>query len=342
MSSTRSIVSTPPFASNALTVIPPTPVAGVPYRDPAAGPASSPDGWPYGERVNSAEFNQIMFQSTSLLSIMDKKGVLGWSDLVNYTEAAICFASDGLLYSWIQASGPGNGGAKDPAGGANPTFWERFSPGGRVLNIRMITTTQTYVPTPGTKFVYGILISGGGAGGGAQSTATGNNAAGLGGSAGGRLDFYVPVSAIANLTLTIGSAGVGVANAAGGAGGATTLGTMTVPGGTSGGVGVNAAPPWLLGESGNSLNPTGGNISNIPGQSGGMSFSLVVATMVSGRGGSSFLGTGGNSRGNVRGNGSSGTGIGAGGGGAVETSAGPGGLAGGNGTGGGALFWEMS
>lgn len=213
---------------------------------------------------------------------------------------------------------------------------------GRILNIRMLTTTQTYVPTPGTKNVYGILISAGAAGGGAQSTATGNTAAGLGGSAGGRLDFYLPVSTIANLTLTIGAAGIGVPNAAGGAGGATTLGTMSVPGGTPGGVGVNSAPPWLLGESGNSPTPSGGNISNVPGTSGGMAFSLVSTTVVSGRGGGSLLGTGGNSRGNIRGNGLNGTGFGAGGGGAVEASAGPGGLAGGNGTGGAALLWEMS
>lgn len=122
MSSTRSITAPPPFAANALTVIPPTPVAGVSYRDTIAGPASSPDGWPYAERVNSAEWNQIMYQISSLVSIMDKKGVLGWSSSVNYTEPSIQFGSDGILYLWLQASGPDNGGARDPV--SSPAFWQ--------------------------------------------------------------------------------------------------------------------------------------------------------------------------------------------------------------------------
>jgi hypothetical protein len=122
VSSTRSIISPPPFAANALTVIPPTPVAGVSYRDPVAGPASSPDGWPYAERVNSAEWNQIMYQLSSLVSIMDLKGILGWSDQKRYTEAAIAFGSDGNLYTWIQDNGPGSvAGVQDPV--SSPLYW---------------------------------------------------------------------------------------------------------------------------------------------------------------------------------------------------------------------------
>lgn len=124
MSSTRNVIAPPPFAANALTTIPPTPVAGVSYRDETAGAASSPDGWPYAERVNSAEFNQILYQLSSLVAILDKKGVLGWSSDVNYSEAALAFGSDGVLYNWLSASGPALGGAKDPSGGANPTFWK--------------------------------------------------------------------------------------------------------------------------------------------------------------------------------------------------------------------------
>lgn len=124
MSSTRSIIAPPPFAENALTVIPPTPVAGVSYRDPTAGPASSPDGWPYAERVNSAEFNQIMFQLSSLLSFLDKKGILGWSDLVDYTEFGVALGSDGVTYKWVSNSGPANGGAQDPVTDTAHTFWD--------------------------------------------------------------------------------------------------------------------------------------------------------------------------------------------------------------------------
>lgn len=125
MSSTRSVIAPPPFAANALTTIPPTPVAGVSYRDPIAGPASSPNGWPYSERVNSAEWNQIMFQISSLVSIIDKKGILGWSSAVDYTESSIVFGSDGVLYVWLQASGPAGAGAKDPL--TNPLYWQTLS-----------------------------------------------------------------------------------------------------------------------------------------------------------------------------------------------------------------------
>lgn len=152
MSSTRSVIAPPPFAANALTVIPPTPVAGVSYRDPTAGPASSPDGWPYAERVNSAEWNQIMFQLSSLVSIMDKKGVLGWSSDVDYTEASVQFGSDGVLYQWLQASGPNNGGAKDPV--SEPTYWKTLiatnvTQGikGAAANLKISTTGLSTIAT---------------------------------------------------------------------------------------------------------------------------------------------------------------------------------------------------
>jgi hypothetical protein len=125
MASTREVIAPPIFAEDAATVIPPTPIAGQSYRDPVAGPASSPDGWPYAQLVNSAEWNQLMFQWSSLLSIMDKKGVLGWSDQTNYTEPSVSFGSDGTLYFWLQASGPDNGGAKDPV--SEPLYWQTLA-----------------------------------------------------------------------------------------------------------------------------------------------------------------------------------------------------------------------
>lgn len=126
MASTRDVIAPPIFAEDASTTIPATPIAGQSYRDPVAGPASSPDGWPYAQLVNSAEFNQLMFQWSSLLSIMDLKGILGWSDLKNYTERAITFGSDGNLYVWIQESGPGTSpGVKDPI--SEPEYWQSLS-----------------------------------------------------------------------------------------------------------------------------------------------------------------------------------------------------------------------
>lgn len=214
---------------------------------------------------------------------------------------------------------------------------------GRVLNVRTIATTGAYIPTAGTQFVYGRIVSGGAAGGGAVSTATGNTAAGTGGSAGGMAEFYFAVASVTGQTITIGGGGAGASGAAGANGGASSIGALIfVPGGTGGAVGTNAAPPWVIGETGNSTTPSGGNISNVPGQSGSGSSSQTTGAVISGRGGSSQFGTGGNSRGNTRGNGIAGVGFGAGGGGAVELSAGVGGLSGGAGTSGVCVIWELA
>lgn len=215
---------------------------------------------------------------------------------------------------------------------------------GRVLNIRVLTATTVYAKTPGAKAGYGKLVSGGGAGGGVPSTATGNTAAGLGGSAGGISEFYLPIEVLDGQTITIGAGGTGVPNSAGNNGGTSSIGgVISVPGGQGGSAGSNAPPPWTLGESGNSAAPTGGNIANSPGPSGGSSSSNSTGSILSGRGGSCpGFGAGGNARGNIRGNGTSGTGYGAGGSGAIEQSAGAGGFAGGAGTPGVCIIWELA
>jgi hypothetical protein len=73
---------------------------------------------------------------SSLVSIMDKKGVLGWSSAVEYTEPSIQFGSDGVLYLWLQPSGPTNGGPRDPL--SSPAYWQTLkdSLGGTTNGIR--------------------------------------------------------------------------------------------------------------------------------------------------------------------------------------------------------------
>jgi hypothetical protein len=53
---------------------------------------------------------------------MDKKGILGWSSAVDYTEAGIVLGSDGEVYKWVATSGPAGVGAKDPTIG-DPSYW---------------------------------------------------------------------------------------------------------------------------------------------------------------------------------------------------------------------------
>lgn len=142
MSSTRSFKAPGTFAADASTVIPPTPIAGVSYRDAVSGTDDVENGWRYGTRVESQDFNQIMFLATSMLGMLDTQGVLGWSSDVDYTGPAIVFGSDGQLYIKIgAASGPNNGGAKDPI--SSPTFWQSFTSrfGGSPGDIKMVAYT---------------------------------------------------------------------------------------------------------------------------------------------------------------------------------------------------------
>lgn len=340
MSSTRSIISAPPFAANALTTIPPTPVAGVSYRDPAAGPTSSPDGWPYAERVNSAEFNQIMYQSTSLLSIIDKKGVLGWSDLVDYTEPSVVFSSDGLLYLWILASGPANGGAKDPSGGLNPTYWKPVG-SGQLIGIRIFATPgiSVYNETPGTRSTLIKAQAGGGAGGGAAATGAGAISIGSGGTAGAYAEGYF-TTGFSGASITVGAAGVPASGTNGGPGGTTSVGSLISCPGGGGGIRLGpAAAPLATGSPGGGT-PTGGNLISAAGQAGFSCFAASNTIFLAGQGGSSMLGGGGtlNTGGS---NGVSSPSRGAGGGGAAQGVSGAA-LSGGAGGAGQVVIWEFS
>ena len=130
MSSTRDFKSPGIFAEDATTVIPPTPIAGVAYRNAASGANDTPNGWRYGTRVESQDWNQIMFLLTSMLSTLDKQGILGWSNLVDYTVPALSFGSNGLLYIATQPSGPSTS-VQDPT--TAPTHWEQFASNGFVV-----------------------------------------------------------------------------------------------------------------------------------------------------------------------------------------------------------------
>lgn len=280
MSSTRSIISPPPFAANALTVIPPTPVAGVSYRDPVAGPASSPDGWPYAERVNSAEFNQILFQMSSLMGIMDSQGILGWSSLVNYGVPSITFGSDGALYIALQASGPSTT-VRDPV--SSPAYWASIRRG-----IVRYTGAGTFVAPAGVYTIWGTGCAGGAGGGGSNSTSATSSAGGGGGGAGQSVyrEQY-SVTPGTSYAVSIGSAGAGGGlGAAGTNGGVTSVAGLVSLNGGIGGAGGGAASAT------NSNGGIGG--AGFPGGSyGSDSGSALGAGSFGGAGASSPFGGGG-------------------------------------------------
>lgn len=121
MSSTRDFKNPGIFADSATTVIPPTPIAGVAYRDAVTGTDDTPNGWRYGTRVESQDWNQVMFLLTSMMGMIDSQGMLGWSDLVDYAVPAVVFGSDGNHYKAIQPSGPATS-VQDPT--TAPLYWK--------------------------------------------------------------------------------------------------------------------------------------------------------------------------------------------------------------------------
>lgn len=126
---------------------------------------------------------------------------------------------------------------------ADPSFQSRP---GRLLNIRVFTTSGTYTPTTGTAAVYVKVQAGGGAGGGVQATSTGQAATGSGGTAGAYAEGYY-TTGFSGVTITVGAGGASASGAAGGAGATSSFGALlSCPGGAGGSVGVPNAGPVVI------------------------------------------------------------------------------------------------
>jgi hypothetical protein len=121
MSSTRDFTSLGVWAKDATTNIPIHPVDGVAYRNAAYTKSENEAGDGYDTKPNSANFNQKMFIITSFIDLINKNGLPGWSNLVDYDVPAIVWGSDGNFYFSIAASGPSTA-VKDPI--SSPDYWE--------------------------------------------------------------------------------------------------------------------------------------------------------------------------------------------------------------------------
>lgn len=193
---------------------------------------------------------------------------------------------------------------------------------GRLVSIKKFTSSGTYTPTAGTRFVKVRLVGAGGAGGGAAaSTVSGYLAAGRGGGGGSYGETtLIDVASVLSVAVIVGSAGIGSAGSSGTDGGSSSFGSyITAPGGNGGGMGASGpANNSLVSDLSNSGKEcTGTDIFiSIPGEGGGGQMSLSTGTAKGGHGGSSILGTGGSAyTGNQQGG--YGWGFGAGGAGSV-------------------------
>lgn len=118
----REVTITGIFAEDAATTIPAVPVNGTAYRDTAMTAEEVNAGWPYKTIVDSSQFNQAMFQYSSISSMQEKYGFLPWSDLTDYDQGSFCLGTNGVLYQAKQATGPSTT-AYNPVNDEEQTYW---------------------------------------------------------------------------------------------------------------------------------------------------------------------------------------------------------------------------
>lgn len=123
MPTNRTVSVTSVFAQNASTNIPASPVAGSSYRNANMTPTEVEAGWPFKTIVDSSNFNQTMFELSSIAQQFEQYGFLPWSNLTNYPMGGFALGSNGTLYQALQATGPATT-AMDPTTDTNMTYWQ--------------------------------------------------------------------------------------------------------------------------------------------------------------------------------------------------------------------------
>lgn len=201
------------------------------------------------------------------------------------------------------------------------------------------TSSGTYTPTSGTKYVIIEMVGGGG--GGAGNTTASFGSAGGGGSGGYIVAILTAAQVGASQTVTIGAAGgAGATGANGGSGGTTSVGSLLSCGGGGPGTYAASASGAAGGAGGSATISTGTDNGAQVGQAGGPGCN--VTTGIGGSGGGTPLGAGApmQTAGSGFANGVTGSGYGAGGSGGPCGSS-PGVTTGGAGTAGAVFVTEF-
>lgn len=172
---------------------------------------------------------------------------------------------------------------------------------GQLLDVRVFSSSATYTPTAGTRFVVLEMVGGGGGGAGSPPTNGSQYGAAGGGGGGGYMRLLLRQN-FAGKAVVVGAAGGGQTNGNGFAGGATTFGgTLIAAGGSGGATGpVTTGAALVGGGPGGGFNYpdivstyNGTALAAACGNTGGVSFAIASQGLaVSGQGGSSVLGNG--------------------------------------------------
>jgi len=120
MATTRDFKSLGVYASDAETTIPVTPSPGTAYRNVLVTDVQNETGEAYDLIPNSIDWNQKFYIISSFTDLIDKHGIPGWSEDVDYTLPAIVWASDNIFYEALQPSGPSTT-VRDPV--SESTYW---------------------------------------------------------------------------------------------------------------------------------------------------------------------------------------------------------------------------
>lgn len=187
--------------------------------------------------------------------------------------------------AWLEALASGGGGGV--WGGITGTLsdqtdlFDALNARGKMPALKVFTSSGTYYPSSGLKYIEVEVVGGGGGGGKGYGTSS-TNSGGSGGGAGGYAKKIISVDDLGESeTITIGSGGAGDSSGGvGGTGGTTYFGSILS---ASGGVGGRWAglPPGAGGSgTGGDINIGGGegNLGTIYGKygSGGLSFLCVL------------------------------------------------------------------
>jgi len=195
---------------------------------------------------------------------------------------------------------------------SSPTEHRGFS------NFLELTGSGNFTVPAGVFKIKATAIGAGGAGGGTAATGSSTYAAGSGGNSGTWCTAFMSVTPGQVISYSCGAVALGAAGANGNAGGTTTFGSLTAPGGNGGNVGAAASLGELTYSAASFGTASGGNL-NFGETQGAFGFTSASGAIVSGAGGGGYFNAGGPQQGSSGGggNGFNAMGNGSGGGGAA-------------------------
>ncbi|WP_414667435.1 glycine-rich domain-containing protein [Escherichia coli] len=274
-------------------------------------------------KASSAQVNKAIRQSTTIAALVGQFIANSGVDALDDADV------DGLVTKFINAL----------------AYSLKFTDGstGRLIAVKVITSSGAYTPTAGTKKIVVECQGGGGGGGGAALVPNNSNASVGAGGAGGAYAKHQIVAPAASYSVVIGAGGSGgTGENQGGNGGSTSFGSVVTCTGGGGGAAMPAGTTALaITTAAYPAVVTGGNISQSNGISNTMGLRISGSVFYSGVGGASEYGEGSSARA-VTGNGGTSTAYGSGGSGAANSTNVSSPLSGGAGASGVVIVWEYA